>query len=1244
MSNPGEFRRAASAATAESRRKVAAMARLIRDGADAAYALQQRWMTNSLVHGQSLLTDRTDVWTKEVLDELVEHFIEAPDYSEKVSFVDKLERQLAEASDTAVLLMAELFIVNYLIVASEATGPKRKRQVIEAILSWRFDDLAIPEAVDAALARGIAHPGQYANSYPNVQVAFLIRFSLAALENGNWLEVAGNPWELRAFVESIKTDAADDAARLAVLHLTHPDTFDPIVNPRHKHLILDRFLPGEDKSDLDRALLEARAMLEPDLGLNFTWWDEPLVHRWNRDPKKWANFCHWAARFREVPEFDESERTYKLELVNLLQEARDKLLTDAVDWQEEFKRAIRKSNLVAVMTKTRVADWVEESPQGARRTFAALWNTDGDPAARLAAMDEARPAEHLSTTGERLSLGSVLLMADGAEGHPPLKISVLRQALKLADWSEPPAASVPDLYVLAMTLFDELCQSVPSMRDWLDAQGAVWCLTSWKGRPESWSEAEWAELEAYRGGDAGPNEEAEDGSADERRSELERRRLRYEAIRSAWEADEQAQRTYEQACSQLDGAADLAQRLLADLTGSGDLDAFRSAVANSDLMPSQLRRGSHPNYLAHAVNTAGPGLRDVVAAICAAYAAPDGLDDAVSAIDRLHAAYSTMPDVAGSYVGMTPLAASVFWSAQDRRALPPLWASLERVLQRLGWLDPAETPAERYRAYAELLLPLDDEPLRAVYALQWFGSGGLAGIDPAAIERCRENQSLAVEFYAADKEYADQAGRSTAERNARSLVGDLRYLADSIALQVGDALDCPVRAVVPPVRYGTELPFRHDCFAGWQLTEEGSRPSVRVWVTVEGVTVGLHPGWTESGWYDRAAELVHRALPDDLQLFRLRTGAGVYHLEARGRDLPGGEFVVGRSVDLGTASSPAIEGAVLDAAISLKPVIAALRGQPAKPADLQIDQIGGDIDHLDAAAADLLIDRDELERITGLLEDRRQVVLYGPPGTGKTFLAKRLARALAADRSERHAIVQFHPATTYEDFIEGLRPVVEDGQVSYELRRGPLIRMAESARSDPSGTYVIVIDEINRANLPKVLGELLFLLEYRDEPVRLLYRPDEPFTLPKNLWFIGTMNTADRSIALVDAAMRRRFHFIGFFPHHGPMRGLLRRWLVKHKRPEHVADFVDAVNEELRKSLGDHLLLGPSFFMKDDLSRPALQKIWDHNAFPYLEEQFWGQDELDDWSWSSVAERYASLLDPDSAPAAGEPVVDDEVE
>ncbi len=173
----------------------------------------------------------------------------------------------------------------------------------------------------------------------------------------------------------------------------------------------------------------------------------------------------------------------------------------------------------------------------------------------------------------------------------------------------------------------------------------------------------------------------------------------------------------------------------------------------------------------------------------------------------------------------------------------------------------------------------------------------------------------------------------------------------------------------------------------------------------------------------------------------------------------------------------------------------------------------------------------------------------------------------------------------------------------------------------------MVIDELNRANLPKVFGELLYLLEYREDRIATLYRPTKLFELPSNLYFIATMNTADRSVALVDAALRRRFHFIPFFPHVGEMRGLLRRWLQSHNRDTAVADLLDAVNKELKTEVGDHLLIGPSHFMKEDLSEQALAQIWDFNIFPTLEELLWGRtDALAKWRWPAVRRRFAGAL------------------
>ncbi len=277
---------------------------------------------------------------------------------------------------------------------------------------------------------------------------------------------------------------------------------------------------------------------------------------------------------------------------------------------------------------------------------------------------------------------------------------------------------------------------------------------------------------------------------------------------------------------------------------------------------------------------------------------------------------------------------------------------------------------------------------------------------------------------------------------------------------------------------------------------------------------------------------------------------------------------------------------------------------------------------LDKLAGELLIDRSFLEDIEELLKDKRQVILYGPPGTGKTYLAREFAKTLAPDR---YTIVQFHPSSSYEDFFEGYRPDEgRDGSLTYGLKHGPLARLADRARSSPDQTHIMIIDEINRANLPKVLGELLYLLEYRDEKVQTLYRPDDGFALPPNLWFIGTMNTADRSIALVDAALRRRFHFVPFFPDRWPIEDLLQRWLEAKGEPTWVAELVAQVNDELKDELGgSHLLLGPSYFMKENLDEQAVRRIWEYNIEPFIEDQFFdNHEQIDKFRFKTALQRY----------------------
>ena len=281
---------------------------------------------------------------------------------------------------------------------------------------------------------------------------------------------------------------------------------------------------------------------------------------------------------------------------------------------------------------------------------------------------------------------------------------------------------------------------------------------------------------------------------------------------------------------------------------------------------------------------------------------------------------------------------------------------------------------------------------------------------------------------------------------------------------------------------------------------------------------------------------------------------------------------------------------------------------------------------LNPLARKLYLPASFLQDIARLLSDKKQVIFQGPPGTGKTYVAQELAETLAGS-PDRVTLVQFHPSYSYEDFVQGYRPTMSSkGGAGFAIRNGPLLQVAERARAERGANHYLVIDEINRGNLAKVFGELYYLLEYRDREMRLQYS-EEPFSLPENLHIIGTMNTADRSIALVDLALRRRFYFVEFHPDRPPIRGLLRRYL-RDQSPdmEWVADLVDRANDELK---GDrHAAIGPSYFLRENLGEEDVERAWEHSVLPYIEERLFGYDSsrLDDFTLEKLLEGLTAAI------------------
>lgn len=475
------------------------------------YDIAASWRTDCLEDDGSIFTPGATVWARPVIDDLYERFVEHPDETSD-TFMTKFERQLAGAPAETIQLAGEALFVHLMV--SMNTNGDNKRHIINTVLSWSPAPVAMPAAFADALEHGLYGTGVGFNTHRPYFLRYVLELVrlVKTLDPETRHRRLSDPWTFRELVNEAPADHAP-SQRDSVLHLVFPEYFETIASMDAKKQIAARFadLVSDPDADIDRRLYEIRQALIPKYGKDFDFWDDHIIREWrpSEEMKRWDTFVSWAKLFTERDDYDAEERNYKLEVADRLKGIRSMLLADDENWLPELKRAFGPPNN---LTNWRMHDpflkWCAADPEAASAMLARFWSEEGEAHERIAYFRATVPPKAQSSTS--LPVPAFLLAALRPTEWPIYRATPFNAAFKLTAYEFPPTDDSAEKYDVALAFLDQLIEESATrglkLRDRLDAQSAMWCVTNPKP-PEDWPEAQKKQFLDYLQGVVQPEQE-----------------------------------------------------------------------------------------------------------------------------------------------------------------------------------------------------------------------------------------------------------------------------------------------------------------------------------------------------------------------------------------------------------------------------------------------------------------------------------------------------------------------------------------------------------------------------------------------------------------------------------------------------------------------------------------------------------------------------------------------------------------